>query len=97
MATANVLAAPGLYKFSNLSGAGSTLLKTGIGSLGGVAIGTGAAGASITLYDGTSSAGTLIGVIGAAAPGTATFGVQFNSGLYVVVAGGSPNAVVSYT
>jgi hypothetical protein len=95
--TANVLAAPGLYKYANLSGVGTTLLKTGIGSLGSVAIGTGAAGASISLYDGTSSSGTLIGVIGAATTGSVTFGVQFFTGLYAVVAGGSPNATVSYT
>lgn len=95
--TANVLAAPGRYAFANLSSSGSTLLKTGIGSLGGVAIGTGAVGASITLYDGIDNTGKLISVIGAAAPAGLTFGIQFFTGLYVVVAGGSPNAVVSYT
>ncbi|MFM0428197.1 hypothetical protein PQQ75_04205 [Paraburkholderia aspalathi] len=97
MATANVLAAPGLYKYANLSAAGSTLLKTGIGSLGGVVVGTGAAGATITLYDGTNTSGTLIAVLSAAAPVPLTFGVSFFTGLYVVVAGGSPNVTVSYT
>jgi hypothetical protein len=96
MATANVLQPPGLYKYANLNSAASTLLKTGIGSLGGVAIATGAVGASIALYDGTSSSGTLIGVIGAAAPASLAFGVQFFTGLFAVVAG-APNIVVSYT
>jgi hypothetical protein len=95
MTTPYVSPPPGTATYAHLT-AGSTLLKTGVGSLQGVDINTaGTAGATVTLYDGTSSGGTEIAVISAAEQFNPRFGVQFTTGLYVALVG-TPDVTVCY-
>lgn len=67
-----------------ISAAGSTLVKTGLGQC--LALITGTAGLTLSLYDGTSAAGTLITTI-TPASGNTPIQVQFLTGLYVVATG----------
>lgn len=60
-----------------------TLVKSGAGTLHAVNIGDAGSAMVATLYDGTSTAGTIIGVFKVA--GSYQFDVAFNTGLYVVI------------
>lgn len=80
-----VSAPPGAYQYAHLTA--SALVKTGRGSLQTLVIGTGAADATVTLYDGTTGAGTVIGIVDTANTTGLWFGVQFNTGLYIEISG----------
>lgn len=75
-----------------------TLVKTGSGVLHSLTVNNVGAAATITVYDGTSTSGTEIAVIG----GTITFGnvlydALLTTGLYIVVAGTtSPDITLTY-
>jgi hypothetical protein len=72
-------------KYQSISGAATTLLKTGPGSLHTVIVGV--PKGSLTLYDSTTGAGTVIAVIDMSAQTTAsdfTFGCDFTNGLTAV-------------
>lgn len=86
----------GAAKYSHINAAGNTQAVTGTGVLLGVVVNTGVSGATVTLYDGTSAAGTLIAVISAATQGGFTYGVGVTTGLFVVVAG-TPDVTVLHT
>ena len=79
-----------LVKGNATSGAASP------GLLHGIVVGTGTSSGVITIYDGISAAGAVIGVINAAAPGNYSFNVWFNIGLFVVVSGATIDATVSF-
>jgi hypothetical protein len=86
---------PGEATYAHLNTAVGTLLKTGIGSLRGITVNTGSAGSTLTLYDGTSAAGTVIAAISTATPFNPRYGIQFTTGLFAVVAG-TPDVTVCY-
>ena len=73
-----------MYAYYRLTASG--LIKTGAGQLGGFIVATGTP--TITIYDGTTSAGTLIlnGVVTTAGV-PYPVPVGFNTGLYVTISG----------
>lgn len=76
-------------------------LKQGPGNLWGVALTGVANGADVTLYDGTSTAGSVIFSTGAMGPQTAPlsiplYGEAFNTGLFLTVTGAAANAKISF-
>jgi hypothetical protein len=83
---------------ANITTSTSTQIKTGQGILFGLSVNTGASGAAIALYDGTSTAGTKLGAFSAAAQGYVIYpvGIQFLVGLFAVTTG-SPAADVTVT
>lgn len=72
--------------------------KTGQGVLRAVLVNTAGAGSTITLYDGTSTAGAVIGAwSGAAVIYPTDINIQFTTGLFVVIAGGTaPDATIVF-
>ncbi|MEJ0017533.1 MAG: hypothetical protein WDN25_13400 [Acetobacteraceae bacterium] len=65
--------------------------KTGAGVLAGLTINTAGATSTATLYDGTSTAGTKLATINTTAVGSINFNnIAFATGLFVVLAGGTP-------
>jgi hypothetical protein len=79
-------APPGSALFTEIHSATNTLVKTGIGSLRAIHVNTSTA-STLTIYDGTSSGGTLIATLTTAAPFYAPYAVQFNTGLYITSSG----------
>jgi len=79
-----VLVPNGQYQFKRLTASG--LIKTGSGLSGGFIVATGTP--TITLYDNTSAAGTVIlnGLVAAAAT-PYPIPALFNTGLYAVLSG----------
>lgn len=76
----------GDYSYSRFNAAtAGTLVKTGNGTLYSVNVGDAGSGMQITLYDGTSTAGTVISVIKPTSPGSFLFNANLSTGLYVVV------------
>jgi hypothetical protein len=87
---------PGSGSFLNISAAtAGTQVKTGVGQLRTVAINNAASGSIVTLYDGTSTAGTPIATIDGDVQVSLDYGLQFNVGLFVVVTD-APNITVIY-
>jgi hypothetical protein len=86
---------PGAASFKYVTGAITTQIKTGAGSLHGVVVGIAAAGATVALYDGLNTSGTPIGVVDASTVRSAIFDCQYNTGLYMVVTG-TPAVTVTY-
>lgn len=86
-------------KSAHLTAAGSTLISGAAGIYFGLSVNTGASTATVTLYDGIDTSGTVIGVFTAAA--AASFlapmvGRKFSTGLYAVVTG-APDLTVFYS
>jgi hypothetical protein len=80
----------GGFNTTNLTAAGSTLIKTGPGILGGLSINTAGTGASVTLFDNTAASGKKLGTFSANAQGGPVLpqaGLSFAIGLFAVVAG----------
>lgn len=73
--------------YVHLSGAGTTPITPGAGTLVRVVVNTGVASATVTLYDNTAASGRLIAVISAAAPGVFEYDVAYEIGLTVVIVG----------
>lgn len=73
--------------YVHLSGAGTTVVTSGAGTLVRVDVNTGVASATITLYDNTAASGRIIAVISAAAPEQFEYDVAFDNGLTVVIVG----------
>ena len=79
------------YKY--ITGAASTLCKVGAGDLHTIVV-TNNAG-TVSVYDGTSAAGTLLSVIdGLKVQGTMTFDTPFSDGLFIVTTGAAIITVV---
>jgi hypothetical protein len=67
---------------------GTGVIKSGPGGiLHTVTVNTGASGATLALYDGTSAEGAVIAVIAATATVSLTYDASLNEGLYAVVSG----------
>lgn len=77
------------YRYSYISTATTTLVKSGGGRIHSVVVGETAAG-TITLYDGLTAGGTVFAVLKASiAEGDYLLDVEFNTGLTVVTAAAS--------
>lgn len=73
-------------------------IKTGAGVLRGVNVNTAGAGSSLVLYDGTSTSGTKLGTFSTAALASLSMNLAFTTGLFAVLAGGTPaDVTVSYS
>lgn len=81
---------------ATLVGAASTLVKTGFGVIGGVFVSTSTTG-TITVYDGTSAAGTkIIDTFTVVAPAKFEFRAACANGIFVVT-GGTISATILWT
>lgn len=75
----------------HLTASGTWVLQSAGGAtLDSVIVNTGQTGATVTVYDNTTSSGTEIAAISAAAPGTFPYNVPLKTGLTVVIAGATP-------
>jgi hypothetical protein len=83
--------------YKNITAAANTLVKTGAGTLDALIIGTGGAGSSAIIYDGTDATGTVIGTVSTAAAGYLPFNIIFHTGLFIATSGGTAaNITVAY-
>jgi len=85
--------------FKRINTAASTLVKTGAGTLKSVTVNAkGTVASTVTVYDGTSAAGTVIAVIDSLNNvGSFAFDVGFATGLFIVTTGTvAPDITVSY-
>lgn len=74
------------WGYQSLTASGNTLCKTGAGQLHSLIVGT--ATGNITIYDGTTSGGTVILATSALpAAGVYNFNVGFVTGLFIVLSG----------
>lgn len=85
----------GAYNYTHLAANGTTTIKSTAGVLSSLVVNTrGASGNTITLYDNTSASGAVIAVIDTTGfTFTGLYDVQFNTGLTVVIAGGTAGDV----
>jgi len=87
-------------KYTNISGAATTVIKSGSGFLYGIIVNTPVASGSITIYDNTSGSGTKIATITypatllSSGPVSVPFYVNFQTGLTVVTAGSGIDVTV---
>ncbi len=96
LATAAIAAG---YKYRNIAGAATTVVKSGPGRLVQINVNKTIASSTITIYDNTSAAGTKIATI--TNPGTLhqdqfdfPYNLQFNTGLTIVTSGADDLTVV---
>jgi hypothetical protein len=88
--------------YKRISGAATTLVKTGSGTLHNIVINRTIASATITVYDGVDATGTLFALITAPAtllsdgPVTATYDCQFSTGLCIVTTGSNLDLTVTF-
>lgn len=74
------------WGYTSLTASGNTLVKTGAGQFHSLIVGT--ATGNITIYDGTTSGGTVILATSALpAAGVYNFNVAFATGLFIVLSG----------
>ena len=79
---------------NHIVAATTTLVKAGVGVLLRICVNTAAAG-TITIYDGLTAKGTVIGILEASVPaGAYNFGVKFKRGLCIVTAAANDLTVV---
>lgn len=86
------------YKYVNITGQTTTVIKAAPGILHTVCINTPAATETITMYDNTAGSGTKIGTITvfASTNPCLTYDVNFATGLTLVTATASSDLTVSY-
>lgn len=65
-------------------------VKNGTGIFHGITINTGGVTSSATFYDGTSTAGTKLATVSTLAIGSLFYDIELATGLFVVLAGGTP-------
>lgn len=85
--------------FSNITGQGNTLVKTGEGVLYQVTFNKPTATSVLTIYDGTSSSGTKIATITVPAspqPVSLIYDAYFATGLYVNLATADSDITITY-
>lgn len=91
--TANLPDSLSACRYTHITTATTTLVKTGAGYLGQININTLAASGTITVYDGIDATGAVIAVITnpgtllVEGPQTASYGVGFATGLVLVTTG----------
>lgn len=79
---------------THLAAAGSTLVKNGSGAISSINSNDNAAG-TLSIYDGLSAAGTLLGVIDTGARGFIPCPWKFSTGLFVVKSTGDDITISS--
>ena len=81
----------------HLAAAGSTLLKTGAGGIRSFDVNTTSVSSTMTFYDGTSAAGTVMAVVDCSKSATnvGTVGWPFTAGCFVVLTG-TPDVTIVY-
>jgi hypothetical protein len=87
------------YQYLNITGQATTLIRTGNGVLHTVCFNKPTATETVAIYDGVSTAGTLIGTITVPAsplPGCLTYDVAYGAGLTIVTGTASSDITVSY-
>ena len=84
-------------QYAHINTATSTLCKTGPGTLHNLIVSTRSTGiGSVTMYDGTSAAGTVIGILDSTNNfGDSTYDVAFTVGLFIVTAAATTPADVT--
>jgi hypothetical protein len=89
--TLRVAAATGGYTYTNSTGTGTTIIKSGAGTLHSICINTkGATANTLTVFDNTAASGTKIGTIDTtAAVGCLIYDVAFATGLTLSSASGT--------
>ncbi len=88
----------GIYENITATTTGTTV-KNGGGYLYSITFNKPVATSVITLYDGTSTSGTVIGTItvpSSPQPSTLSYNIAFNTGLFVVVATAASDITISY-
>lgn len=97
MSEVNSVQARQKWKYSHITTATTTVIKTGSGVLHTITVGTGGASSVATVYDNTAGSGTVIAVLSTAAQASLTLDVGFSTGLTVVTATGTPaDITISY-
>jgi len=87
------------YNYLNITGQATAVVRTGNGILHTVCFNKPVATETIAIYDGVSSAGTLIGTITIPAspqPGCLLYDVSYGAGLTIITATASSDITVSY-
>lgn len=87
------------YQYLNITGQATTLVRTGNGVLHTVCFNKPVATETVAIYDGVSTAGTLIGTITIPAsplPGCLAYDVAYGVGLTFVTGTASSDITVSY-
>lgn len=87
-------------KFSNLTAAATTTVKSGAGVLAGICLNNGTASTTITIYDNTAASGTKIGTVAVGAVSLygscMMFDAEFATGLTIVTTVASTDITVLY-
>lgn len=89
-----VLLAASSNKYSNLTSAATTIVKSGSGILEKIIINTGVASTTVTVYDNTAASGTKIATAATTTQGVLTYGCRFGTGLTVVTSGAADITLV---
>ena len=87
------------YQYLDITGQATTVLRTGNGLLHTICLNKPTATETIAIYDGVSSAGTLIGTItiqSSPQAGCLLYDVSYGAGLTIVTATASSDITVSY-
>ena len=87
------------YQYLNITGQATTVIRTGNGILHTICLNKPVATETIAIYDGVSTAGTLIGTITIPAspqPGCLIYDIGYGAGLTLVTATASSDITVSY-
>jgi hypothetical protein len=82
-------------KFSYISTATTTTVKSGSGILEKIIVSTVGSSSTATIYDNTAGSGTVVGVINTDSLGTYNYGGRFATGLTIVTVG-TPKITVVY-
>lgn len=76
--------------YNNAANTAGVQVKSGAGVLGGISVNTAGLTSSATLYDGTNTSGTKLGTFSTLAQVSLPLNLAFATGLFVVLAGGTP-------
>lgn len=87
-----------LIRYDVLRSTGTKLVAPASGSacLWTANINTGATNAVLKIYDGVSTAGTLVATIDASTKSSHAFGVTCNNGIFLDLSGGNADCTVGY-
>jgi hypothetical protein len=88
------LVASASNKYSNVTTATTTVVKSGSGILERIIINTGASTSTITVYDNTAGSGTKIATAATTAQGVLIYGCRFGTGLTVITSSTADITVV---
>lgn len=87
------------YSFRNITGQATTVLRTGSGILHTITFNKPVATATVTIYDNTSAAGTIIGLVTVPAspmPVTLHYDAAFDTGLTIVTGTADEDITVTF-